>query len=78
MTCTAMTDSTRNCYHSVFVWGLGQSEFSVGNEAYRKKAIAVEPWNDAFFHSESTRAKTNVLNPNESNIPKTNEYSNIL
>jgi len=24
-----------------------------------------------------TRAKTNVLNPNESNIPKTNEYSNI-
>ena len=26
----------------------------------------------------STRAKTNIINPNESNIPKTNEYSNIL
>ena len=24
------------------------------------------------------RAKTNIVNPNESNIPKTNEYSNIL
>jgi len=25
-----------------------------------------------------SRAKTNILNPNESNIPKTNKYSNIL
>ena len=25
-----------------------------------------------------TRAETNILNPNKSNIPKTNEYSNIL
>ena len=25
-----------------------------------------------------SRAKTNILNPNESNIPKTNEYSPIF
>jgi len=30
------------------------------------------------FKEEYSRAKTNILNRNESNIPKTNEYSNIL